>query len=240
MKLTDNPQADNPHVRWAPDWSPDGNFIAFESNEGFEAGCNCTSIYVIDAGGTELRRVTSRTGGLDAGPDWSPNGRWIVFARQELTEESPYPDIWKVKAHGRADEKRLTDNRAYEWAPSWSPDGTHIMFQSNRRDPDARFSLFVMRADGAGVSRVTRSQGWDDSQPEWSASGRRIIFARDPDGSPFGFGCFGGVETCVVQFGPQPADLWIARADGSHPRVVTETPFDEGGPNLLSVTREAP
>src|SRR5687767_14050356 len=114
------------------------------------------------------------------------------------------------------------------------------MFQSNRRDPDACSSLFVMIPDGTGVSRVTRAEGWDDTQPEWSTSGRRIVFARDPDGSPFGFGCFGGVETCVVHFGPLPADLWIARADGSHARVVTETSFDEGAPNLLSVTTEAP
>lgn len=60
--------------------------------------------------------------------------------------------------------------------PAWSPDGSQLAFASVRRD-----GLWVMRADGSGLRRVTRSPTID-LQPTWSPDGRRLAFARTVPG----------------------------------------------------------
>ena len=59
---------------------------------------------------------------------------------------------------------RLTDNDAEDDAPSWSPDGSRIAFQSDR---DGNFEIYVMNADGSGQTRLTHNDAFDLS-PSWS------------------------------------------------------------------------
>jgi Tol biopolymer transport system component len=61
---------------------------------------------------------------------------------------------------------RLTSNRADDFHPSWSPDGTRLAFTSER---DGNRELYVMNADGSGLSRLTDDPA-EDSQPVWSPS----------------------------------------------------------------------
>ncbi len=49
---------------------------------------------------------------------------------------------------------RLTNNPAFDTAPSWSPDGTKILFTSLRDGPMTP-ALYVMNADGSSQTRVT-------------------------------------------------------------------------------------
>lgn len=58
----------------------------------------------------------------------------------------------------------LTDGAAEERDPAWSPDGASIVFSSNRKDGD--FELYVMRADGSKVRRLTEERG-ADGEPFW-------------------------------------------------------------------------
>ena len=65
---------------------------------------------------------------------------------------------------------RLTNNPAPEVLPSWSPDGTRIAFTSMRDEPDPQncgtncnFEIYVMNADGTGVTRLTKGRC-----PAWS------------------------------------------------------------------------
>lgn len=83
--LTNNPADDI-----APVFSPDGKSIAFASNR--DGGQ--WRIYVINADGTNLRRLTS--GPMDLTPTWSPDGNWIAFAS---TRGGQF-DIWMVDIHG--------------------------------------------------------------------------------------------------------------------------------------------
>jgi Tol biopolymer transport system component len=70
---------------------------------------------------------------------------------------------------------------------AWSPDGRSILFASNRDHSDYYKDVYVMRADGSGVVRLTQVRA---ETPAWSPDGRYIVF-----GSPEGLG--------------------VARADGS-------------------------
>jgi Tol biopolymer transport system component len=84
------------------------------------------------------------------------------------------------------DEHRITKEKGdpsspeglfFQIDPAWSPDGRTIAFVSRR---DGRSHIYVMRADGTGLRRVTDSRANDES-PTWSPDGRRIAFARDAE-----------------------------------------------------------
>ena len=79
---------------------------------------------------------------------------------------------------------RLTNNGSNDDHPRWSPNGTKILFQSDRdstppADPDnpgsTKQDIYVMNADGTGQTRLTTDSA-DDCNAEWSPDGSKIIF----------------------------------------------------------------
>ena len=83
--------------------------------------------------------------------------------------------------------KKLTEHGQ---DPSWSPDGTQIVFASHR---DGLFQIYAINADGTGVRRLTKSNS-ESSNPAWAPDGsiafsaatgddRRGLFVMNPDGS---------------------------------------------------------
>ncbi len=73
--------------------------------------------------------------------------------------------------------RRLTDHSARDYSPSWSPDGRHIAFYSDR---DGNRQIYVMDSDGSNLRRLT--DHWaDDYSPSWSPDGRHIAFFSDRD-----------------------------------------------------------
>lgn len=156
-----------------PAWSPDGRRIAFASNRS-----GAFEIWTVQSDGTGARRVTRGARG-DYGsfyPAWSPDGRWIAFASSFRTPENQ--EIYVVRPDGRQ-LRRLTrtagdvDVLGDDAAPTWSPDGSRIVFASNRT---GELEIWTMRADGSGQRRLTGIRGSDDSRPKISPDGRWIAF----------------------------------------------------------------
>ncbi len=89
--------------------------------------------------------------------------------------------------------KNLTTAKGYDAEGSYSPDGQWIAFASNRaayqqklssedqakfdRDPSYMMDIYIMRADGTDVKRLTDVKGYDGG-PFFSPDGRRITFRR--------------------------------------------------------------
>lgn len=68
---------------------------------------------------------------------------------------------------------RLTDGSSVDSSPSWSPDGSKIVFSSFRGGLQ---HIYVMNSDGTAVTRLTSGLAVD-STPTWSPDGTKIAFA---------------------------------------------------------------
>lgn len=104
-----------------PAFSPDGKHLAFgSSREGdFE-------IYIMDAGGSGVQRVT-HSRGLDMRPDWSPDGKRLAFTSNR---DGNY-EIYVIDTDGR-NTRRITHNGERDDFPSWHPDGKRLVFIGER------------------------------------------------------------------------------------------------------------
>ena len=65
---------------------------------------------------------------------------------------------------------RLTNNSAEDDGSYWSPDGTKVLFTSNR---DGNGEIYVMNADGTSQTRLTSNSAVDYVGP-WGEAFRRI------------------------------------------------------------------
>lgn len=174
-----------------PAWSPNGRQIAFASTR--DAVTDTTSdVYVINADGSNLRRLTSIPASSEFHPTWAPDGSRIAF--EILANPSPNgnasTDLYVMSAAG-GPATRLTSAPGFDSNPAWSPAGDRIVFASDRSgDRD----IYVMNPDGSGQTNVTNSSGYDD-YPTWSPDGEQIaftsgrtgdqeIFVMDADGTP--------------------------------------------------------
>jgi Tol biopolymer transport system component len=142
--------------------TPESPTVAFQGQIAFESDRDGNAeIYVMDADGTELERLTDDPAG-DAQPAWSPDGTKIAFA----SDRDGDLDLYVMNADGSGVEQLTDDFPGTESYPAWAPDGTRIAF-TGLRGGDPPFGIYVMNADGTGVRRCTDDPA-EDAGPVWS------------------------------------------------------------------------
>jgi serine/threonine protein kinase/Tol biopolymer transport system component len=107
--------------------------------------------------------------GSYAAPWLSPDEKRVVFGAVEPQGGS---DIWIMEL-ARGTPTRLTFDPAVDISPIWSPDGTRIVFSSNREGP---MNLYQKAANGAGNDELLLKSDDLKSAVDWSADGRFILF----------------------------------------------------------------
>lgn len=202
-----------------PAWALDGKTLAFlalrdqdhAANERFNLAFHWF-LYVVDADGKHLRRVTDTPVGMRF--QWSPNGKQFLFqssyedVRNRGTDGVLSSAIYVIRADG-TQQKRLTPIEDQSAFAVWSPDGRRIAFSSNR---DGNHDIYVIGAGGEGLTRLTMD-GADDTLPLWSPDGRWIAFASRRVAAP---------------------GVYLMQANGSQQRLV----FGDGWPVAWSAASE--
>lgn len=149
-------------------WSPNGDMIAISVNPRSASGVYFPEeIYLMDLKGVVQKQLT-RFDFYNSYPKWSPNGKLIAFA----SSGSGQSKICIMKADGSdqvclivsTNNTDLSSHYVNNISPSWSPDGSHIVFSSNR---DGDYDLYIVRADGTGLTQLTNDPG-DETYPVWS------------------------------------------------------------------------
>ena len=162
-------------------WSPDGmravvNYPAVEDNDGIAIDDPDAGLFVVDADGRELWRI-SPTGSRAA---WSPDGQWIAYSDNggECVGDSGGYVVYVVRADGSG--MPLTIGGGIR--PEWSPDGTRIMY-SFITGPFT-WGLAVFELDGGNAWTIDQYQfpGGPEGPPvgsqagAWSPDGQEIAY----------------------------------------------------------------
>jgi Tol biopolymer transport system component len=168
-----------PGLEAEPSFSPDGNYVAYTSNDH-----GSLDVVVMPLAGGAARRLVA-TAADEAQPAWSPDGARIAFtsarghggrlsAVSGLSALSPFVqgqggDILLVPAAGGPPVK-LVERGSY---PAWSPDGKSVVFQSDR---SGHWDIWTVAANG-GEPRPLTQDADADFQPSWSPDGRFVAYA---------------------------------------------------------------
>jgi TolB protein len=96
--------------------------------------------------------------------------------------------------------KRLTN--VIDSYPALSPDGTLLVFQSNRT---GTFQIYTIKLGGTDLKQLTKGNFFSGT-PSWSPDGKQIVYGTEPQGKP---------------------EVWIMNADGSSQHPVATGDDDE-------------
>jgi Tol biopolymer transport system component len=131
-----------------PEWSPNGKQLAIRRD---------TDLYLIELDGSHPINLTAGTTGFNQMASWSPDGKKLAF----LSTREGYPSIF-VMDIDEGTQVNLTPRPggvlASAWssrAPGWSRDGQYIYFTGRRPGMEGNENIFVMNADGTGVTQLT-------------------------------------------------------------------------------------
>ncbi len=176
-----------------PRFSPTRQEITYMSYEGGQP-----QVYLLQLE-TGQRELVGNFPGMTFAPRFSPNGQQIVMS---LLRDDGNSNIFAMDLRSR-NTTRLTTANAIDTSPSYSPDGSQIVFTSDR---GGRAQIYVMSSSGGDPKRISFGDG-SYSTPVWSPRGDLIAFTKQTRGE--------------FQIG-------VMRTDGSGERILSSGFLQEG------------
>lgn len=196
--------------------SPDGKKFVYSMQH--PDNFNSIGLYFFDFMKTKTESLSSSLLARDFNPKISPDQKTVVFTSYINTMPTVYDynnntlptvqrsQIFTVDTKG-FNRKQLT-NTGENYDPSWSSDGSKILFVSTRSGSS---EIWMMNRDGSAQKRITNIGAAKISNPKWSSDGERIIF------------------NCSLKQGYkslQPTELWITEPSTYTTRMISNDAFN--------------
>ncbi len=197
-----------------PDVAPDGTQVIFarDRKEAIE-------LHLLDLGTGKVKAIT-QGGAVNVEPRWSPDGTQLAWV--STSDNGRFQIYMGAPENGTLRPQRLRTERQsrapryyyseydHELSPTWSPDGSELIFITN---PETRYGtggLWRAALTGGGAMRPVRIEEttWK-ARPDWNPDGRRVIYSS--------------------YLGRQWHQLWMTTADGGDPLPLTYGDFDVTG-----------
>jgi TolB protein len=183
-------------------------------------------------------------------PSPSPDGKKLVFISMISGKEQ----LFTMDIDGKNIAQLTRDDADHE-DPAWSPDGKKIAFVMITKQ---RTSIAVMNAEGSNVDVLTPKEH-NTIHPNWSADSKQVIYCTNDDLAPpkkneaqinavdlatkrttslitGGINTYGSWSPDMKQIvfrkiiGEENSEVFLANADGSNLRNLTNNPFFDGWP----------
>ena len=197
-----------PGYAYQPDWSPDGRHVVYAAYDR-----DAIELRLLDLSSGQSRPLIA-DGSVNVEPRWSPDGRRLAFVSTAFKGRW-HIFIAPVSADGTpGPAQRITEDRdsglpryyygAFDQylSPAWSPDGTDLIFVSNRGHIWGSGGFWRMPARaGAEPRELHYEETTWKARPDWSRDGKRVVYSS--------------------YLGRQWHQLWLIPADGGDPLQLT-------------------
>lgn len=162
-------------------------------------------LFTMDDGGRNEIQIT-RDAAQHEDPAWSPDGATIAY----IHIADGHQTVNLIRPDGSGD-RRLTPLTQSALHPSWTPDSKAILYcTDDDLRPPVKNAAEIYRIDLASARVETLVSGGVNTFPVMSPDGRRLAFRR--------------------MVGDSNSEVFVANADGTQPRNLTNHPAFEGWP----------
>lgn len=183
------------HNEWWSDFSPADSVIYTSSDYDKSERFGGSEIFALKENG-DLRRIThdSDTTSFNIYPRVSPDGKQLLYCSNCLGKDVD-SEVYLVQVNGD-NPINLSNNPSKDRYGSWSPDGSKILFESNR---SGTFELYTLELATKQITQITYSKGFNNITGSWSIN-NEIVFTSDRDGD---------------------YEIFVMDSDGSNQRQIT-------------------
>lgn len=196
-----------PSLEIRPLYSPDGKFVAFNSNRG-----GLFDIYILEVATGKIQQLTKHRGNNYV-PKWSPDGKQLLFYSNywgnPWTGEINH-DIYRVNSDG-SEMERVLVHSSNDMFADWLPNGKSCVFASTRE----RQYLYTKDFETGKVSPLLKNY----KELNFSAMFQPWVHPKS------GNMVFEGYRDGI-------GDIWLYNLSTGEAKQLTFTPKSENGPSI--------
>jgi len=205
-----------PGYDYQPDWSSDGQWIVYA-----KYNQDAVALWVLDVQSKKARALTEGNA-VNVEPRFSPDGKRIAFVSTSYHgrfhifagrfEESSLREVRRLTGENRSSLPRYYYSAFdHEISPVWSPDGSQLLFVSNRGHLYGTGGFWRMKAQpGAEAREIHYEETAWKARPDFSPDGKRMVYAS--------------------YLGQAWHQLWVMPAQGGDPFPLSYGDFDNVNP----------